>query len=79
MIFQPIRNKGDKHRSRNTDSSDIRVLNPRFKNERSNAVRNDDGVVILGGDGEDELISLMPSGQILPVTCVSINRNIALH
>lgn len=63
----------------NTDSSDIGVFNPGFKNERSNAVCDDDGVVVLGRDREDELVSFVPSGQIIPVTLISIDRNVVLH
>lgn len=63
----------------NTDSGDIRVLNPRFKNEGSNTVCNDDRVVVLSRNSKDELIAFVPSRQILPVTYVPIDSYILLY
>lgn len=55
------------------------MLNPRLKDEGSNAVRNDDRVVVLSRNGKDEVVAVVPSCQILPVTFVSIDSDIVLH
>lgn len=78
-LDQRIRDDVERYWSRNTNSGDIGVFNPRFKDKRTNAVCNDNGVVVLGGHREDELVSLVPSSQILPVTYISIDRNVFLH
>lgn len=78
-LDQRVRDCEDKGRSQNTDSGDIGVLNPRFKNKRSNAVCNDNRVVVLSRDSKDELIAFVPSSQILPVTYVPVDSNVGLY
>lgn len=78
-LDQLIRDNEDKHESRNADSGDVGVLNPRFENEGSNAVCNDDCIVVLSRNSKDELVAFVPSRQIVPVTNVPINSNIGLY
>jgi hypothetical protein len=52
------------------------VLNPGLNEERSNTVDNDNGVVVLGSDSLNELVSLEPSSQVPAVTHVAIECDV---
>ena len=54
------------------------MLNPRFKNERSYAVSNDNRVVVLSRNRKNELIAIVPGRQILPVAGIAIYSDVSL-
>lgn len=61
-----------KHRTKgawidSTYGGDIRMLNPRLKDQGSYAMNDDDGVVVLRCDCQNQLVASMPCGQIVTV------------
>lgn len=60
------------------DGGDVGVLLVVGEQDRANGVQNYNGVGAYGRDVLDELISLLPEGEVLAITEVSVDFNVAL-
>jgi hypothetical protein len=47
------------------DGSDVRVLDPELHNKRANVVHDDYGIVVLRNNGKDEVVSIIPSSEVV--------------
>jgi hypothetical protein len=47
------------------NSGDVRVLDPRLYNERADTVHDDYRIVVLRSDSKDEVITIVPSSEIV--------------
>lgn len=54
------------------------MIDPGFDDQRTNGVDDHDSVVVLSSDSKNELVTLMPCSQILPITRISIYSDVTL-
>lgn len=59
-----------------TYCSDVGVVYPRFHNSGTNRVGNDYGVLIAIGHSSDQVFSVLPQGEVLAVTLVTVDLNV---
>lgn len=52
------------------------MLNPRLQDERSNTVHDHHRIRVVPRDCKDEVVSFMPSSEIVPISFIPVNGNI---
>lgn len=55
------------------------MVNPRFEDQRTNRVGDNDGVIVLRSDSKNELVALVPRSEILPIARISIDSDVTLR
>lgn len=59
------------------DSNDVRVLDVGFQDQGSNAVDDDNGFLVHGCDGFDEVVAVVPWVEVLSVAGVALDGDVA--
>lgn len=60
------------------NSGNVGVVNPLLEEDGSNGVDDNDGVLTGGGNGLDQVVTVVPESKVLAVTTVSVNINVSL-
>lgn len=60
------------------DSGDVLMLVPGLDQNSTDSVHDDNGVVALGSDSVDELITGIPKSEVVAVSLISIEDNVSL-
>lgn len=77
----PLSGKKIEEHTRQTSpnhSDHVRVINIRLENERSNAVDDDNCLLIHRGDGLDKIIPIVPRVKVLAVTSILLDLDVTL-
>jgi len=55
------------------------MVNPRFYDQRTNRIGDDDRVVVLSSNSENKLVTLVPCSKVLPITGIAIDSDVTLR
>lgn len=57
------------------DGSDVGVLVPRVDEDGAHSVHDHDGVVAVLSDGVDDILPVLPEGEVVPVTLIAVHAD----